>query len=416
MVTSWVDELRELGSGLDDVARVDLLRALEELKAAAAATQAKVSVDFDASQRSAAAAAGVPADQRGRGVAAQVALARRDSPARGGRHLGMARALVHEMPCTFAALASGRISEWRATLLVRETACLRVEDRRRADRALAGDPRQLEGLGDRRLVARARSVTYRLDPHSAVRRASRAVTDRRVTVRPAPDTMAYLTALLPVAQAAAVYGSLRREADATVGGDGRARGQIMADVLVQRLTGQAQADAVPVALDLVMTDATLLGSAEEPGMLADGTVVPSGLARGLVAAATQPGCRTWVRRLFAHPETGALVGMESRARLFPKGLRRFLQLRDQRCRTPWCDAPIRHLDHIRAVVDGGATEARNGQGLCEACNYAKQAAGWRAWVDPTAAGHEVETITPTGHRYRSYEPPLGQRSIDLMSA
>ena len=57
-----------------------------------------MSVDFDASQREAQAAAGVPARKRGAGVGAQIALARRDSPVRGGRHLGLAKALVREMP------------------------------------------------------------------------------------------------------------------------------------------------------------------------------------------------------------------------------------------------------------------------------------------------------------------------------
>ena len=40
------------------------------------------------------------------------------------------KALVHEMPHTLAALECGALSEWRATLIVRESACLDVEDRR----------------------------------------------------------------------------------------------------------------------------------------------------------------------------------------------------------------------------------------------------------------------------------------------
>ena len=82
---------------------------------------------------SAEAAAGVPAARRGRGVASEIALARRDSPARGGRHLGFAKALVYEMPHTLAALEAGVLSEWRATLIVRESACLDVDDRRTLD-------------------------------------------------------------------------------------------------------------------------------------------------------------------------------------------------------------------------------------------------------------------------------------------
>src|SRR5512145_162179 len=118
------------GESVDDGERIDQLALLESIKGAAAAAQARVSVAFDASQREAQAVAGVPARERGRGVAAQVALARRDSPSRGSRHLGMAKALVGEMPHTMAHLAAGRISEWRPTLVCRETAVLDVEHRR----------------------------------------------------------------------------------------------------------------------------------------------------------------------------------------------------------------------------------------------------------------------------------------------
>jgi hypothetical protein len=80
-------------------------------------------------------------------------LARRDSPARGGRHLGFAQALVHEMPHTLAALESGVLSEWRATLIVRESACLDVEDRRALDAELCADVASLDGKGDARISA-----------------------------------------------------------------------------------------------------------------------------------------------------------------------------------------------------------------------------------------------------------------------
>jgi hypothetical protein len=73
-------------------------------------------------------------------------------------------------------------------------------------------------------------------------------------------------------------------------------------------------------------------------------------------------------------------------------------VRDGACRTPWCDAPIRHVDHTRRVADGGPTTVANSQGLCEACNLAKEAVGWQARVGP---GGSVETVTPTGHRYVS---------------
>src|SRR4051794_15522595 len=85
-----------LDTVVDDSERIDQIGLLESIKAAAAAAQARVTIRFAESQREAQALAGLPARDRGRGVAAQVALARRDSPARGSRHLGLAEALVRE--------------------------------------------------------------------------------------------------------------------------------------------------------------------------------------------------------------------------------------------------------------------------------------------------------------------------------
>ncbi len=156
-LAAWRTVLAETDAeGATDAGCVDLLRGLEDLKAAAAAAQARVTAVLDASQRAQQEAAGVPAKRQGAGVAAQVGLARRESPVRGAQHLGLAKALVQEMPYTLAALAAGRLSERRATLLVRETACLTREDRRRADAILCADPSRLEGRGDRAVAGAAR--------------------------------------------------------------------------------------------------------------------------------------------------------------------------------------------------------------------------------------------------------------------
>jgi hypothetical protein len=99
------------------------------------------------------------------------------------------------------------------------------------------------------------------------------------------------------------------------------------------------------------------------------------------------------------------VATDSRSRCFTGGLARFIRLRDQTCRTPWCDAPIRHTDHLEPVAGDGETSGDNGQGLCEACNYAKQALGWSVRVGDTEP-HTIEIRTPGGRVYRSVAPPL----------
>ena len=384
---------------------IERIAELERVKSAAAAGQARAAAALDAARRAAEAAAGMPAARRGRGIASEVALARRDSPARGNRHLGFAKALVHEMPHTLAALEAGVLTEWRATLIVRESACLDVEDRRALDAELCSDASILDGVGDARVAAAAKAIAYRLDPHAVVDRAAKAETDRSVSIRPAPDTMTYLTALLPVAQGVSAYAALRRAADSCA--DGRSRGQVMADALVERVTGRSAAVATPIAVNLVLSDESLLGDAGASAEICGYGPIPAAVARDLVSAAVgDERSRATLRRLYASPASGALVAMESRARLFPRGLASFIRFRDQRCRTPYCDAPIRHLDHARPWAAGGPTNAVNGLGLCERCNYVKEVAGWT--VEPKIYEkhrHTAEFTTPTGMTYRSGAPP-----------
>ena len=192
------------------------------MKSAAAAGQARAAAALDEMRRADEAAAGVPKARQGRGVASEVALARRDSPARGGRHLGFAKALVYEMPHTLAALECGALSEWRATLIVRESACLDVEDRRRWTPNCAPTSASSTGKATRGSPPTAKAIAYRLDAQAVVDRAAKAESDRTVTIRPAPDTMTYVTALLPVAKGVGVYAALKRAADTTF--DDRSRG------------------------------------------------------------------------------------------------------------------------------------------------------------------------------------------------
>jgi hypothetical protein len=406
MFESLLSDLSETTDSWDESALVEGIATLEKFKAAAAARQARLAVALDTARRADEAAAGLPAARRGRGVAAEVALARRDSPARGGRHLGFARALVNEMPHTLAALETGALSEWRATIAVRESACLDVEDRRRLDAQLCSDVSRLDGMGDAALAAAARAIAYRLDPHAVVDRAARAQDDRTVTIRPAPDTMTYLTALLPVAQGVSIYAALKREADVCC--DGRSRGQVMADTLVERVTGRPADQPVPVSVNVVISDQALVGVEDATAVIAGYGSVPSALARNLIAdAVADQRSHATLRRLYATPATGALVALESRARVFPKGLADFVGLRDQRCRTPYCDAPIRHRDHAKPHRKGGTTSAVNGLGLCERCNYVKESDGWIVTSTTAENGtHTAEFTTPTGSRHRSTAPPM----------
>ncbi|WP_020142828.1 HNH endonuclease signature motif containing protein [Terracoccus sp. 273MFTsu3.1] len=457
----------EVGSTPDQV-RVDQVAVLERVKAAVAAAQVRLTAafvdsqeqvaqawlerarecsdagDFDgwrAAREQARAASfddGVTGDEArtarsGRrrasgmtGVAAQVALARRESPVRGAQHVRLALALTNEMPHTLAALEVGELSEWRAQILVTETATLTTEQRSLVDAEVVGPVAdsgettcRVGGVGDRELARRVRAVACRLDAASVMARAAKAEAERRVTIRPAPDTMAYVTALLPVAQAVAAHAALTAAADtARAAGDERGKGQVMADIFVTRVTGQTTADAVPVEVQLVMTDRALLAGDATPAQVPGYGTVPAAWARDLLGSPladelTQDPirARVWLRRrLFSHPATGTLVAMDSNRRTFEAGLRRYVLTRDAgSCRTPWCDAPARHLDHVHDHADGGPTTDTNGQSLCVRCNHTKQLPGFTAETlrarQPGAA-HAVRTTTPTGHTYTSHAPPL----------
>ena len=427
-VKTWQQRLSAAGSstGREDAERIDLIRALEELVCAATAAQAAETVQLDESQRAEQAAAGVPAAQRGRGVAAQVALARRESHHRGQRHLGLAKIVATELPHTWAAWRDGRITEWKATLIARETACLTREDRAAVDAAVAGDAGRLERMGDRELAVACQKEAYRLDPGSYVNRRRAAEADRNVTLRPAPDAMTWLTALLPVKDGVAVKAALARQAaSGQAAGDPRSWGQLEADTLVDSVlaaaagrdddvtrwdsgpsTAPAPRASVPVSLGLVMSDQALFGTSDEPAYVEGYGPVPAELAREIVAGACTRDELVEIQRLYTSPTTGELMTMDSLARLFVNSLARFIRLRDQTCRTPWCDAPIRHGDHAEDYAAGGGTSVENGQGLCQACNHAKQAPGWRARPSPGPGPHQIETTTPTGHTYRSRAPAV----------
>ncbi|WP_282072681.1 HNH endonuclease signature motif containing protein [Janibacter hoylei] len=75
--------------------------------------------------------------------------------------------------------------------------------------------------------------------------------------------------------------------------------------------------------------------------------------------------------------------MISRQRVHTGGLRRLIELRDQICRIPWCDAPISQIDHALPAAHGGPTSAGNGLGVCQRHNLDTEATGFTVRVEST---------------------------------
>ena len=94
-------------------------------------------------------------------------------------------------------------------------------------------------------------------------------------------------------------------------------------------------------------------------------------------------------------------------RRFDGFLKKLIILRDRRCRDPFCDAPIQHIEHIQRYTDGGLTIYPNGRGDCERDNYAREMPGWT--VEAVSSGldgcqYTITITTPTGHTYLSRAP------------
>jgi uncharacterized protein DUF222/HNH endonuclease len=403
-IDAFLHALALPSGAVDDAGRIDRIAALERVKAAASAAQVRETVAFKESQEEQQVLAGVPTGRIGRDVGSQVALARRVSPWQGDQLVGLAVALVEELPATLDAMTSGECAERKATIVARETAFLVPPHRREVDAAMAAD---LGRLSDRKLAAEARTHAYRLDPAGFTRRAAQADADRYVSFRSAPETMVQMSALLPLREGIATQKALLEAVEAAkASGDQRSRAQLMADALFERVTGVDSADRIPVEIQLVMSDGTLLGDSSEPAVVPGHGPMPAPLARRWLNDLPEE-TKAWIRRLYTHPDTGRLVAMESTRRCFEGLLRQVVVVRDQFCRTPYCNAPIRHGDHVVSSEDGGDTSEPNGQGLCEHCNYVKSMPGWHARPDPDCgAGADVTVTTPTGHTYGSSPPRL----------
>jgi hypothetical protein len=110
MVEAWIEQLAGSHGADDDEGRIRMIRALERLVCAAHGLQAEITARFDESVRRGEAELGQRPERCGKGVAMEVALARRESHHRGRQHVGLARILVDEMPCTFRALRAGLVS------------------------------------------------------------------------------------------------------------------------------------------------------------------------------------------------------------------------------------------------------------------------------------------------------------------
>ncbi|QZE26300.1 HNH endonuclease [Brevibacterium casei] len=378
------------------------ITALEELTGTIVAAQSAEAVAFAELRRERDRLNGLPVHEWALRAGDEVGLAKRVSPGSGRKFLSGARAIVTEMPETFKALSSGEISAEKARIMVDETATLASPDRRRVDTRMR---ESLGQSGPRSLRAEVRAMAMQVKGEDADRKAREASKHRRVTLTTLADGMGRVSAILPLTEAVAVWTGLKETADSLIAaGDagGRRQPQVMADTFVERLTGQESAAAVPTEVHVVIDAESLFSDGMVPAWMPGFGPLPAATARSFLAANE---AEVFIRRMFTTVSEGQLVGTEARGRAFTGRLREMVIFRDDRCRTPWCDAPIKHADHARPFAEGGATSWENGSGLCASCNFAKEHPGW----SHEASAEGLTVTTPAGRSYTSMTPPFVRR-------
>lgn len=416
------------GRTRDAAELVDAISGIEKLRNSLDALQAHYEVALRDERIREQEEAGLAKAKLGSGIGDEVALARGISPSRASRQLALRRVIVETLPDTWNRMAEGDISAWTAEEVASSVLVLDDEHRRLIDQELAPI---LHQLSPRTAGRRARSRADALDQEAALARIRRNHALRHVSQRPAAEGMMRLSALLPLHEGVAAFAALSAAADAArAQGDQRSRGQVMADELAERVTG-APGAIVPVGIQLLMTDRTLLAGASDAAEL-DGHTVPAAVARHLALSADppprdmadsgaasspesivppvvppEPSVRRWIRRLYADPVTGELESMDSRRRLFTGAVRRFVMARDRQCRTPGCEAAPRHVHHVERYADGGPTTPSNAAALCERFNYVAELPGWGTQAGPGPG--ELTITTPTGHTHVSPVPSLWER-------
>jgi hypothetical protein len=350
---------------------LDAISQAQIAENAAAARKASAIREFALLRASSLTSAGdVEPERVERKIVAEVAVACRVSPFHGRRRLHLARDLHLGLDHVRELFTAGELSEATVLKVVAATAHLDPAERAAVDQRLAGAG--IDRLGVRRGHDLTTRLAMEIAPDKAELKARVARAGRHVRVRLAADGMADLVAHLPAEQAAACFGALHRAVNehyVTAESVTRHRGQILADTLVERLTGQACAGDVAVEVQVVMpVEALLDPNSPLPAEIAGHGPVPAVIARELLA--TTAGKKAF-RRLVTRD--GIVIGGDSRRRVFDGALETFIRARDgNRCTAPYCDAPIRHIDHMQRWYDGGSTTFVNGRGYCEFHNHARE--------------------------------------------
>jgi hypothetical protein len=343
-------------------------------------------------------------------VAVEVALACGLSEHTVLGRLHVAERLQLRLPATRAAVRAGDLDWPKAAAIVEATDALPATPAGDAA-ARAVEGAVLPGAAEdnpSRLRRRLKRAVIVLDPDAADRAVEQARTGRRVVFRPEPDGMASIWAIGPADRVLLAQARLAAMAEARrEPADNRTADQRQLDVMLGLLDGSLAAAGGPpgpaaisrpppagtqVQVNVTVPLATLFGLSDEPAEMDGYGPIPPAMARDVAARGT------W-RCAVVDGEHGTLLGL-GRATFSPDyrppaAARRFIQVRDQRCTAPGCNAraTLGDLDHRLRHPDGPTCEC-NIDSLCRKDHLRKH----RGTLDPGPPG-SMTWMTRTGLTY-----------------
>jgi hypothetical protein len=376
-----------------------------------------------------------------RTLAAEVAGALRVHPATARAMIFDAARLLGELPGVHAALANGRISWGHVVKLQIATADAPSSVLPALEAVVLPTAERLTATQFGRVAARELD---RLHPVPLQVRTELGAARRRVLLRPDVDGMAWLNAYLKADEAQASYDRLTRiakslndaDSDAScaepgaagvAGGLGRpglagAQDASHSGEQVLRTIDQRRADAyrdllldgetsgglgrgIRGTVHVTVPVLTLLGRADDPGLLEGYGPIDPESARKIAGTAT-----SW-DRILTHPETGCVLSVGRASYTVPADMRRYLQLRDQTCQGIGCNrkASNSEIDHTQAWNTGGATSVDNLVHLCKSCHRLKHQTSLSTRQTPDG---QLTWTSPGGKTYtRQPARPIGWPSL-----
>lgn len=337
----------------------------------------------------------------------EVAAALRISPTTAQNRIDVARVLVHHLPQTCTALATGEISPAHATVIARE-----------ADSAIRqGLPSEAISEIEKTALAhaefhtpgqvgkRVRAQIAQMNPLEFAEEVEIARAARRVSCYEEKNGMSTVVALLPAEDAQIVMKAIeafiaeeesaREHLSET---DARSIDQKRADALARiaeralvESAAKVNAHRRPFTVNLTIDLPTLLGLQENPGHLAGYGPIPAKIARHLAMDGR------W-KRFVTDPISGNLLDFGRETYEPPQPLVDFVVARDRTCRFPGCRRSTRgmDIDHARPWDEGGHTSPDNLGLLCRRHHRLKTHGGWHLISHPDGA---CDWTSPQGKKY-----------------